>query len=338
MATPLVSNGFECQSWAILAGLGWTYNSAAGAEPVPTTTAAFVHKMAGIGGVASLYFEDNLLTPSCYPAVALGASFWLKRSDPTTATGLAINLKRAANTDQVVVNIAHTTGIITIKNPSVVRATSASGIDWSVANWIEIELLAEQVATGYCKVFVNGVLMVEWIGDCSVAEEGWSEVEFASTNGLFYIDDFALWAAADWATNREHVMEIMEVSAGGGTFTPSAGTAWEAVELPLDETKYVKALGASGAVADVYDTTGPAAVGTVLAVALFAGVRSEAEYTVQPGLDKSAVGAPDYATAVTGPAVATATLQAFWGEDPWTAAPWDQAGIDDLQIAIQAGV
>lgn len=324
----------------------WTLGG--GAWSINTTVANLHRTSSGVGGAYSLLQSSNASSGIACAAGTVPAGtarwlhYWMLYSSPGTNSTIAV--LAVGNTAQASV-VFTVGGSVQLYVGTTLVATSASPINVNVGHWVAIEAVCQNVG-GILRVYVDGVLFVQFLGDTqNAAVPDWDQIGFG--RGAFlvstpaigsaqYIDDVIVTDSTTGQVPEHYLLPLVPTSDSSPlTLTPSTGvTHYNLVdEIPANDTDY-NSTAVSGN-EDLYGMADlPGGVSSVLAVNFNARVTKDGALTQAQVSVKSGGANTVYSTAATMPASPSyLDIQYVLDTDPNTATTWSVAGVN----AVQAG-
>ncbi len=227
---------------------------------------------------------------------------------------------------------------------SVLLATSPAVLNAAVWNHVEMQATINDT-TGTCVVKVNGVTVINYVGDTRNAGTStnidnvyFNRNQFDTYVDNVYICDHVDATATQGAPNNDFLGDVRCITLapnGAGTstqFTPSAGANYTCVdELPYSATDYVTG---STTQRDTYATADLAAGYTILATQqnVIARKSDAGALSVRSSVRS---GGSFYAGADEALAAGDLTFRTIRGVDPATSALWTTANLNAAEFGVE---
>lgn len=336
--------GFEGGLLALYTDDGWS-----GSGHGIASGGGNVHKDDGAGGDYSLYVGDWLRGP----IFSTGKNYlyhwytpkWL--AGPGRYSSHTVTFFREGS-DQLSILFAYDGSITIYRGVTVVASAPAGTFDGTQGHWVAIYLVAHSV-TGRCiismdeaQVLDSGVANTQNAASTSWDQFGFGTFAPLSGEGFTYVDDILLVteSAPPGTPLGEAIIPAVRPASdvGPNTFPnvePASLNHFDRVnEVPVSKTQYVES--DTAAQEELYGVSALPATGTILGIGVWSwAVRSGASITKAQNWIKSGA-TSDNGAEVTLPASSSGVARDIWVEDPDTAAPWVELGVNALQVGFRS--
>jgi hypothetical protein len=336
--TVLLMEGFELNSQTALQSIGWTFS----ASGTWVTTAGLVHKdLAGNGGTYACQFSNGGMVH--YTPTFSTTARWASLAAYGAPQAGIVGFYRAGTVQMTLAYNATSSKLELRRGTSSGTLVETSTVTYNpyVLNWIEIELVAKEAASGgLCNVYLNRAAtpVIAFVGDCqNAASEDFEQLRFSGGNAISGVSNATIddvFVSTTRLSGEMTIKIMVPTSNDVVTGTPSAGTNWQCVdEIPPTSGDYVEWVTANQ---DTYNQGGlgftPLAVEAVK-VSTFAA--RDGTITGIEGVLKTG-GVSYYGTLRTGAAIGTyVTSEDVWSTNPNTATTWQAAEISGIKIGVR---
>jgi len=329
----LAAVGFEAGDIGFYRAMGWLPR----ALEVVGSDAGFVHKDgSGDGGTYSLLLDNGIYSP-IFSTDARWLHLWFRKQTETEFFYISFRKTSEGQFDVRILN----TGYVALYRGYSLVATSATPLDDTVGHWISLFLDAKNAAEE-CSVYIDVSVspIVTFTGDTRHLNdnygEDWNQVLIGNDGQEVYVDDVIVTDAATGEIGECYGVAHNPDGAGSVTeWTPSAGANYAAVALPLSDVTYVDSGYTGVDEDDLYTVDRPFDISEVKFVALNVRSGAQADYWTKIAVKSGST--TDYSAAMYLSQGGLGGGLAIWEDDPDTAAPWDQAGIEGLEIGLRTG-